>query len=175
MTWNLYWQDCQRCGSTFSQFCPTFYLFHWIVNDCLFLHFFPNCFHFFYLFSLDWWWLRTYIGRTVADVGQQALGHAEIAIWDQNDISAPPANFNGKYVNSSYHRMALIFLFIGRKSFSKFLIVKTESKCPHLKDWKWSSTLNSTNNALISGFKGFGHRFDLHWILSKQKPKLVSS
>ena len=57
------------------------------------------------------WWERTYIGRILEDVGQPAFGHSEIAIWDQNDISAPRENFNGKYVNSSVssHRSDLLY------------------------------------------------------------------
>ena len=47
------------------------------------------------------------------DVGQPlAVGRRQdIAIWDQNDISAPRENFNGKCVNASP-----IHLVIGRKS-----------------------------------------------------------
>ena len=64
-----------------------------------------------------------------------ALGHAKIAIWDQNDISAPPRNFDGKYVNASYHRGGSdLDLFAKRKS--KFEAVTSRWLKPNVSPWR---------------------------------------
>ena len=103
-----------------------------------------------------------------------ALGHAKIAIWDQNDISAPPRNFNGKYVNASYHRGRSDIPFRQKKiKIRSFNWQMAETKCQSLKDLIWSEAL-----ILPIPWYQVSKGFDVDLIYiefsSKQKPELAS-